>query len=160
MPAKRMDGYSWAGLVGVAFVIGWLVLRPADSETVTTGPVPVPTAPGPIRPVPTPPPPAAEAPPKKAPESITIGGDGDGNSAPFNLAGGEYRATVTFGGNCYYSIDLDDTTGEQRSKDVGSASEPLTLENFLYQVKEGRYFFGVITGPSPRCPWSVTLESQ
>jgi hypothetical protein len=91
---------------------------------------------------------------------VTIEGGGDGNSAPFYLAGGEYRATVTFGGNCVYYIDLEDTTGEQRSKDVGNASEALTLENFLYEVKEGRYFLSVISGPVPRCPWSVTLESQ
>jgi len=155
MPAKRMDGYSWAGLVVAVFVIGWFVLRPADSEPVTTGSAPVPTAPGPIRPGPVPAPR-----PLEASESITIEGGGDGNSAPFYLAGGEYLATVTFGGNCTYYIDLKDTTGEQRSKDVGSALEALTLENFLYGVNEGRYFLSVISGPVPRCPWSVTLESQ
>jgi hypothetical protein len=119
--------------------------------------------PGPITPTPAPAPtpPAIEAPRQNAPEFITIEGGGDGNSAPFDLAGGDYLASVRFGANCTYFIDLEDVGREIRLRHkIASALDAQTQENFLYVVTPGRYFIRVTSGPAPRCPWSVTLESQ
>ena len=154
---KRMDGYSVAALVVGAVALAWVVFRPADSEPDTTSPPPAPSVPTPDpAPAPTPDP----EPSPSEPAALTIEGGGSGNSAPFELAGGDYLVTITFGANCTYYIDLEDASGESRRQEVGSALEALTVENFIYGVDEGRYYFRVTSGPPPRCPWSVTLESQ
>ncbi len=154
-----------AALVVGAFVLGWFLFRPADSGPVTTGAEPQPTVPtpnpSPVRPGPAPEPPALETPAESESESIAIEGGGDGNSAPFDLAGGDYLATVRFGANCTYFIDLEDVGRDIRLRHkIGSALDAQTQENFLYAVSPGRYFILVTSGPAPRCPWSVRLESQ
>lgn len=168
---KRIDGYSVVALVAGAVVLAWLAFRPVDSQPEATSPPPAPSVPTPDpAPAPSAPTPAPSAPtpapapaPSPAPsesETLTIEGGGSGNSPPFELAGGDYLVSITFGADCTYYIDLEDASGNSRRQEFGSALEALTVENFIYGVSEGRYYLRVTSGPPPRCPWRLTLESQ
>ena len=133
---------------------------PAPSPApAATSPAPTPPAPTPS---PTPKPPATPdsepAGPTEAP-SVTLSAEGEGNSAPFELEGGDYLATVTIGSDCSYFLDLEPLVDEMRSLDIGSWTEAGESANYLYGVEGGTYYVEANTGPVPRCPWSVTLEA-
>lgn len=128
---------------------------PAPSPA-PAAPSPTPTPPAPT-PSPTPTPPARAEPQPADP--VTISAEGDGNSAPFELKGGDYLATVTIGGDCYYGLDLEPLTDGVRRHDIGTWDEAGDGENYLYGVEAGSYYVEAITGPAPSCPWSVTLEA-
>ena len=137
---------------------------PAPSAT-STAPAPTPTPPEPADPEPADPEPADLEPDDPEPaapshaSSVTVSAEGDGNSAPFELEGGDYLASVQIGGDCYYGIDLEPLADGVRSKDIGTWDEAGFGENYLYGVEGGSYYVQAITGPVPSCPWSVTLES-
>ena len=102
--------------------------------------------------------------PEPAPESepsqdpVTVSSQGDGNTAPFELSAGDYVATISFGADCAYYLDLEPTPDDRQDHDIGNSSEAQDQTNYLYGVEEGRYYIRANTGPAPACPWSVTLE--
>jgi hypothetical protein len=115
--------------------------------------------PSPTPPPAAPPPPPVEAPAQREPEAVTVEGGGDGNSAPLELAGGDYLVTVTVRGPCYYALDLNPIPDGRRITITRMDAAGETT-SYLYGLDAGRYFVSVITGPVPSCPWRVTLESQ
>lgn len=118
---------------------------PAVSPPAQTTPSPQPT-------------PAPEPEPEPAGEPLVVASDGAGNSAPFELAEGDYLATIVFGADCAYYLDLEPTPDDRRDHDIGNSSDAQERENYLYGVEAGRYYVRANTGPAPACPWSVTFE--
>lgn len=89
---------------------------------------------------------------------VTQSLQGAGNTEPFDLVAGDYRATVVFTSDCAYYLDLKPTPDNRRSHDVGDSSEAHEHVNYLYGVEGGRYYIRGNTGPAPDCPWTATLE--
>lgn len=139
-----------AGLLG-----GGDDASPERSSTRAFGP-PSTTTPSP-QPAPAPAP-EPEPEPESSQDPVTVSSQGDGNSAPFELAAGDYVASITFGADCAYYLDLEPTPDDRRDHEVGNSSEAQEQVNYLYGVEEGRYYIRAITGPAPSCPWSVTLD--
>ena len=90
---------------------------------------------------------------------MTLGLDGEGNSKPFSLEGGDYKVTWKTGGNCYYGVDLT-PTNRGFGDTVFSADRRTTGTQYLYGVKPGDYYLSAITGPPPGCPWEATFIAQ
>lgn len=86
---------------------------------------------------------------------VVLAADGANATAPFYLAGGTYRSTwQTFGpGDCYHSAKLKPGF----LVDVMTASGISQGETYVYDIEPGEYYVDVITGPSPRCRWQITL---
>jgi hypothetical protein len=110
-----------------------------------------------VTPQPPRPPTTTTPPPTPEPEVVTISAEGDGNTPPFNLGGGDYLVTATFGADCYYGLELTGLDG-QRRHNVGTSLDPGKQETYIYGVQPGRYYIMTYTGPPPRCPWSLTFE--
>ena len=89
--------------------------------------------------------------PMEAP--IVLAADGANTTAPFHLAGGTYRSTWQTFGDCYYSSHLEPGF----LVEVMNASAISQGETYVYDVEPGEYRVNVITGPSPRCRWQITL---
>lgn len=159
---KRTGGFSIAAVVIGILVIGWLVFQPSDSQPIAPAPAPSVPTPTPTPQAP-PQPPAGdaptEAPAQPEPQTVTVEADGGGNSAPFNLTGGDYRVTVITGGPCYFAFDLRPVP-EGRRTSITRMDEAGEATTYLYGIGAGRYYMSVITGPVPQCPWSVTLDTQ
>ena len=56
---------------------------------------------------------------------------------------------------CYYSVALEPTS--LFDGDIIIADSATSGEQFLYDLKAGKYHVETITGPAPSCPWKVTL---
>lgn len=94
-----------------------------------------------------------------APSPVTVNGSGTGNSAPFELGAGDYRATWQARGSCFVWLELQAATGAYLPGGTialqmvnGSASG----ETYLYGLPAGRYYVAANAG----CPWSVTIAGQ
>ncbi len=85
-------------------------------------------------------------------QSVTMAADGDGNSAQFHLEG-DYAVSWQTTGDCSYYADLEGASHEG----LFSASAAATGDGFVYSMPAGNYYVQMITGPVPRCPWTVTL---
>jgi hypothetical protein len=68
---------------------------------------------------------------------------------------GDYVVSWTTLGSCYYSADL--VVGDSSGKTAFTATEALSGTGNIYDLKAADYYLRVITGPAPRCGWSVTL---
>lgn len=91
-----------------------------------------------------------------AEEPRTLSGGGELNTEPFRLAGGDYTAAYDFGGDCYYSIDIEGPSQDA----AGTGDGPIADTTVLYGLDAGEYHLEVITGPTPNCPWTVTLTPR
>lgn len=134
---------------------GWMVPK-ADGTGYETGARPEWAAAQPSAP---PPPPAAGAP-------IVLSGDGQQNTRPFDLAGGNYavkwdgRSSGQFGGNLIVSlkrVDGPSYGGDLLVNLVLSREKPSASgETQVYNLKPGQHYLDVVA-PGP---WSVTLTPQ
>ena len=84
-------------------------------------------------------------------QAVSASGDGQTNSAQMDLTG-DYTVTWSTAGDCYYSADLQ---GPNRER-LFTADAATAGTGNLYDL-EGVYHVEMITGPSPSCPWIVTL---
>lgn len=89
--------------------------------------------------------------PAEQPRALSAGGEQ--TTASFPLAGGDYTAAYSFGGECYYSVDLE----ASGSVSAGTGNGPVEGTTNVYGLRPGDYHLQVITGPDPDCPWTVTL---
>jgi hypothetical protein len=65
---------------------------------------------------------------------------------------------MTTTGGCYYAFDIDDTADGATQENLGSHDGADSTSTRIYAVPSGTYFLDVITGPSPSCPWTVTIK--
>lgn len=97
----------------------------------------------------------------RTPEVVTLTGQGQEATDPFELAGGSYLVAYDFQQDCFYGAVLKDPSGQDFVyENVGTGSGPVKGETNLYDIDPGTYFVDVITGPPPGCPWSVTLTRR
>jgi hypothetical protein len=86
--------------------------------------------------------------------TVALSGDGQQNTEKVALEG-DYKVSWTTLGSCYYSAYLM-TEGGQREQ-AFTATEALSGMSNVYGLRAGDYYLDVITGPAPRCGWSVSL---
>jgi hypothetical protein len=99
------------------------------------------------------------------PETVTLTGEGEMSTDPFDLAGGDYKVAFDFQGSCYYSATMYEQDAEPGSIDgipeeVGSGDGPVAGDTNAYRVESGSHYVRVITGPPPGCPWTITLTRR
>lgn len=94
-------------------------------------------------------------------EPLVFSAAGEQQTAPVQVAAGNYSVHYKFDGPCYYSGQLEPTDPDSfEMLDAGTGSGPVEGDTNLYNVEGGEYFVGMITGPAPGCPWTVTLTPQ
>ena len=101
---------------------------------------------------------APEIPPATHPAAptvtpVTFKGDGEMNTTATRLEG-DYRLDWETKGYCYYSADLE---GADSHTAAFTADSPLKGTNNIHGLDAGDYYLQVITGPAPKCGWTVTL---
>lgn len=89
---------------------------------------------------------------------ITLNGSGSTKSAPFTLAGGDYRAQATASndGPCYAGLHLVSNDGlvNESAGVVDLSGGTADGESYIYGISGGRYHIEAIAG----CDWSVTIS--
>lgn len=88
-------------------------------------------------------------------EPLIIFNEGDGQTEPFNLMGGNYEVFYQTYKNCVYYIDLE-AIDQTYGTDVFSSDIEEESTNYLYGVPPGQYYLSAITGSS--CSWRVTFN--
>lgn len=91
-----------------------------------------------------------------AEQPIIVKGQGQTQTAPFQLRGGRYKSTWQTFNDCYYNASLK--PGGSLSLTLLNADGATTGETFVNGVKAGEQYVDVITGPAPRCRWKITLQ--
>lgn len=87
--------------------------------------------------------------------AVTLSGDGKMKSKKVPLKG-DYSISWKTLGSCYYSADLEN--GGAWGESVFTASDrPHSGTSNVYGLDAADYYLDVITGPAPKCGWSVTL---
>jgi hypothetical protein len=87
----------------------------------------------------------------------TLKGTGEKSTNPFQL-NGDYAVVIRTSGDCYYAFDIDRTSDGHTQESLGSHDGEDDTATRIYAVPSGSYFIDVITGPSPSCPWTVTIK--
>lgn len=81
--------------------------------------------------------------------------EGDGQTEPFSLKGGNYEVFYQTYKNCVYYIDIEAIDQTYGTEVFSSVTEEEST-NYLYAVPSGKYYLSAITGPS--CSWRVTFS--
>ena len=131
-----ISAVGWLVSIVVAAVVAASSLHPATS-TVTT---PAPAASS-----------SQSAPSVPARSSVVWSGDGEMTTDKQALSG-DYKVTLTATQDCFYGPNLEGAGHEV----MPSLNATGTAESFLYGLT-GDYYITMFTGPSPRCPWTLTF---
>lgn len=138
-PTPPARNYTPALLVLVGVLVAGNVLMRRASTTDTPDAMPTVSAPAETR------------------SPLTISGEGDGNTAPVDVAGGNYRVVAVTQKACFHDFTLRPVSGSGGTS-LAVTSEIGTRENNIYQVEPGQYYVAATTGPA--CPWEITLIPQ
>lgn len=101
-----------------------------------------------------------DEPEAKPTSELSMAGDGDMSSDPFELDEGDYRVEWTTEADCSYGFYLQPLGDQWPRENLGGGSEARTHVDNVYGVEGGRWYLEVITGPAPRCPWSLELRPR
>jgi hypothetical protein len=94
------------------------------------------------------------------PESVTFSAQGQQTSAPQNLRGGNYKVHYVFGGDCAYYASLKGVSNGVDKLDLATGSSKTAGDTYAYGLPSGAVYIDMNTGPSPSCPWTITLTKQ
>ena len=92
---------------------------------------------------------------------VVLTGPGSGNSAPFALAGGDYKATWSMAatGYCLHRSYLRSTDAGGLPRLTLGDGHPNSGENYLYSLAPGRYYLE--TQSTSGCgEWTITIGRQ
>jgi hypothetical protein len=87
----------------------------------------------------------------------TLTGTGANKTESFRL-NGDYTVTLNTASDCYYGFSIDRTSDGNMEEHLGSHDGADSTSTRIYAVPSDSYFVDVITGPSPSCPWTVTIK--
>ena len=92
---------------------------------------------------------------------VVLTGPGSGNSAPFTLAGGDYKASwsIEAAGDCLHRSYLRSTDPDALAREGIGEGDPPRGETYVYGLAPGRYY--VETQSTSGCgEWTITIGRQ
>lgn len=91
---------------------------------------------------------------------VVLTGSGSRNSAPFTLAGGDYKASwsVEAAGDCLHRSYLRSTDPDALAREGIGEGDPPRGETYVYGLAPGRYY---VETQSTSCgEWTITIGRQ
>lgn len=94
-------------------------------------------------------------------QTITVSGQGDENSDPFLLEGGNYTISYNFSGSCEYGAFVEPTNNNNIiGFDVARGTGPIQGDTNQFDVAPTEYFVDMIASTTQGCPWTITFTSR
>lgn len=104
--------------------------------------------------IPSPSPTSSPEPPADGRVAVTFTLTGDGNTPPQQMEG-TYSVVWETQGDCYYSAEIVSSAGEE---DLFTADAVTTGTSYVYDLRASSWHVEMITGPAPRCGWTITFS--